>query len=74
MQGFSFSKDYSICFGGRSDLTKEALDKYARVQAEDSVRYQEPPVTEGTVINIANHIRDAWLDGQMNAKLGDKAS
>jgi hypothetical protein len=55
------------------NLTKEELDEYARSQAEDSVRYQEPPVDEATVINIANHIRDAWLDGRQNAKLGDKA-
>jgi hypothetical protein len=50
-------------------MTKEQLERYARVEAEDAVRYHEPPLDEATIINIANHIRDAWLDGERAGKL-----
>ena len=51
------------------DMSAEELNQSARVQAEDAVRYCEPPVDEATVINIANHIRDAWLEGYQAGKL-----
>jgi hypothetical protein len=52
-------------------MTREELDKYARTQAEDAVRYHKSPIEEFTIQNIAEHIRDAWLDGAQSVRISE---
>jgi hypothetical protein len=49
-------------------MTKEELDKYANVQAQDALKYYDPPLDEFTIRNVAEHIRDAWSDGYQAGK------
>jgi hypothetical protein len=49
-------------------MTKQELDKYARVQAEDAARYHNPPLDEFTIRSIAEHISDVWSDGYQAGK------
>jgi hypothetical protein len=49
-------------------MTEEELDKYARVHAEDALRYHDPPLEEFTIRSVAEHIRDAWSDGYQAGK------
>ena len=49
-------------------MSKEELDRESRQQAEDAARYNEIPLEERTIQNIADHIRDAWWDGYAAGK------
>jgi hypothetical protein len=49
-------------------MTTEELNRHARIQAEDSMRYCNLSIDELTIGNIAEHIRDAWLEGEQYGK------
>jgi hypothetical protein len=53
-------------------MTPEELQTYGRTQAEDAVRYHNPPLDEFTVRNIAEHIADAWNCGYLAGKLAER--
>ncbi|MGO9260069.1 MAG: hypothetical protein ACLQU1_27715 [Bryobacteraceae bacterium] len=50
----------------------EELDRYANVQAQDALRYHNPPLDELTTRSVAEHIRDAWLDGYQAGKRSNR--
>jgi hypothetical protein len=52
-------------------MTKEELQRWAEVQAQDCLRYGTDPI-EGLKRNIADHLRDAYEKGVLQEKIRRK--